>query len=110
MLIGVENWARTPPMLFPVDPLPWCVSRSSTTMLRMPASVRWYAMLEPTIPPPMMITSADFKQSSGSANASPMIHDGGLLPDDRSVVRKRISDLFPGRTVAGLFHEPERTQ
>ena len=22
MLIGMENWARTPPMLFPVDPLP----------------------------------------------------------------------------------------
>src|SRR5882724_3226380 len=47
------------PMLLPVDPLPCWLSRSSTTTFRQPACVRWYATLEPTIPPPMMTTSAD---------------------------------------------------
>ncbi len=36
---GVANCARTPPMLFPVEPLPWWLSRSSTTTLRQPALV-----------------------------------------------------------------------
>src|SRR5262245_28394043 len=58
MFTGVENWARTPPMLFPVDPLPCELSRSMTRTLLQPACVRCQAMLEPTMPPPMMTTSA----------------------------------------------------
>src|SRR5208337_2355419 len=58
MLTGVENCARTPPMLLPVDPLPSAVSRSITRTFLQPAATRWYAMLEPTIPPPMRTTSA----------------------------------------------------
>src|SRR6478609_4341535 len=58
MLTGVENWARTPPMLLPVEPLPCELSRSMTSTLLQPACVRCHAMLEPTMPPPMMTTSA----------------------------------------------------
>src|SRR5262249_19792145 len=58
MFTGVENWARTPPMLLPVDPLPCELSRSITSTFLQPACVRCQAMLEPTIPPPMMTTSA----------------------------------------------------
>src|ERR1700730_6261044 len=58
MFTGVENCARTPPMLLPVEPLPCADSRSRTRTPRQPADVRWYAMLDPTIPPPMMTTSA----------------------------------------------------
>src|SRR5579864_1109410 len=59
MFTSVANCARTPPMLFPVEPFPCCVSRSITSTLRQPASVRCQAMLEPTMPPPMITTSAD---------------------------------------------------
>src|SRR5215472_14123676 len=58
MFTGVENCARTPPMLFPVEPLPWELSRSMTRTLLQPAVVRCQAILEPTIPPPTMTTSA----------------------------------------------------
>src|SRR5215469_5708976 len=58
MFTGVENCARTPPMLFPVEPLPWELSRSMTRTLPQPAVVRCQAILEPTIPPPTMTTSA----------------------------------------------------
>src|SRR5215472_7244105 len=58
MFTGVENCARTPPMLFPVEPLPWELSRSTTRTLPQPAVVRCQAILEPTIPPPTMTTSA----------------------------------------------------
>src|SRR5580765_1499115 len=58
MFTGVENWARTPPMLLPVEPLPCELSRSMTSTLLQPACVRCQAMLEPTMPPPMMTTSA----------------------------------------------------
>src|SRR5580658_5843608 len=58
MLGLVANCARTPPMLLPVDPLPWCDSRSRMSTLRKPASVRCHAMLAPTIPPPTITTSA----------------------------------------------------
>src|SRR5579859_4541486 len=58
MLTGVANCARTPPMLLPVEPLPWALSRSSTITFLHPALVRCQAMLEPTIPPPMITTSA----------------------------------------------------
>src|SRR5215831_7947415 len=58
MFTGVENCARTPPMLLPVDPLPCELSRSMTSTFLQPACVRCQAMLEPTMPPPMMTTSA----------------------------------------------------
>src|SRR5664279_2001391 len=58
MLTGVENWARTPPMLLPVDPLPCAVSRSITSTFVQPSATRWQAMLDPTIPPPIRTTSA----------------------------------------------------
>src|SRR5258708_6132310 len=58
MLTGVENCARTPPILLPVDPLPWELSRSSSKTFLQPAVVRCHAILEPTIPPPMITTSA----------------------------------------------------
>src|SRR5712692_141453 len=58
ILTEVENWARTPPMLLPVDPLPCADSRSITKTFLHPAAVKWYAMLEPTMPPPMRTTSA----------------------------------------------------
>src|SRR5215469_12207770 len=58
MFTGVENCARTPPMLFPVEPLPWELSRSMTRTLPQPDVVRCQAILEPTIPPPTMTTSA----------------------------------------------------
>ena len=55
---GVANCARTPPMLLPVEPLPCELSRSMTSTFLQPASVRCQAMLAPTMPPPMMTTSA----------------------------------------------------
>src|SRR5258708_301946 len=58
MLTGVANCARTPPILLPVDPLPWELSRSSSKTFLQPAVVRCHAILEPTIPPPMITTSA----------------------------------------------------
>src|SRR5215813_12002077 len=58
MLTGVENCARTPPMLLPVEPLPCALSRSMTRTLFDPAAVKCQAILEPTIPPPAMTTSA----------------------------------------------------
>ncbi len=58
MLGAVANCARTPPMLLPVEPLPWCDSRSTMSTLWQPSSVRCQAMLEPTIPPPIITTSA----------------------------------------------------
>src|SRR5215471_18727379 len=58
ILMDVANWARTPPMLLPVEPLPCELSRSMTRTLRQPAVVRWYATLDPTIPPPTITTSA----------------------------------------------------
>src|ERR1700731_3290706 len=58
MYTGVENCARTPPILLPVDPFPCELSRSITSTLLQPACVRCHAMLEPTMPPPMMTTSA----------------------------------------------------
>ena len=39
MFTGVENCARTPPMLLPVDPLPCALSRSMTSTLLQPAEV-----------------------------------------------------------------------
>src|SRR5260370_29229710 len=58
MLTLVENCARTPPMLLPVEPLPCELSRSITKTLLHPAAVRCQAILDPTIPPPTMTTSA----------------------------------------------------
>src|SRR5438270_12128377 len=58
MFTGVENCARTPPMLLPVEPFPCELSRSMTSTLLQPACVRCHAMLEPTMPPPMITTSA----------------------------------------------------
>src|SRR5438270_88864 len=58
MFTGVENCARTPPILLPVDPFPCELSRSITSTFLHPACVRCQAMLEPTIPPPIMTTSA----------------------------------------------------
>src|SRR5882724_1532271 len=58
MFTGVENCARTPPMLLPVEPFPCELSRSITSTFLQPASVRCQAMLEPTMPPPIITTSA----------------------------------------------------
>src|SRR4051794_3044156 len=58
MFTGVENCARTPPILLPVEPFPCEVSRSITSTFLHPACVRCHAMLEPTMPPPMITTSA----------------------------------------------------
>jgi len=44
----------------PVEPLPWCDSRSTIRTLRWPASVRCQATLAPTIPPPIIMMSAVF--------------------------------------------------
>src|ERR1051325_2800995 len=58
MFTGVENCARTPPILLPVEPFPWELSRSITSTFLQPWRVRCHAMLDPTMPPPMMTTSA----------------------------------------------------
>src|SRR5581483_3298500 len=58
MFTAVVNCARTPPMLLPVEPLPWWLSRSITRTSRQPASVKCHATEDPTIPPPMITTSA----------------------------------------------------
>src|ERR1051326_2699748 len=58
MFTVVENCARTPPMLLPVEPFPCELSRSITSTFLQPPCVRYQAMLEPTMPPPIMTTSA----------------------------------------------------
>src|SRR6185369_17104859 len=45
-------------MLLPVEPFPCWLSRSRTNTFVQPASHKCQAMLDPTIPPPMMTTSA----------------------------------------------------
>src|SRR5450759_4300435 len=103
MWMGVANCARTPPMLFPVEPLPWWVTRSTTSTSRHPASARWYAMLEPTIPPPMMITSAELKTLLPRAvTLVQRLRDSTKLAGKclfgilgGRVRRKRVDDLLP---------------
>src|ERR1035437_527690 len=118
MLMGVANCARTPPMLFPVDPLPWWVSRSIPSTSRHPASVRWYAMLEPTIPPPMMITSAEIKMLVPQSDRI-RLRDSTKLAGKclfgilgGRVGRKRVDDFLPLRGRAGprLLQHPEGPQ
>src|SRR5262249_1150268 len=58
MFTGVENCARTPPILLPVEPFPCALSRSTTSTFLQPAAVRCQAMLDPTIPPPIITASA----------------------------------------------------
>jgi hypothetical protein len=55
---AVENWYRTPPALRPVEPSPNISPLSRTTTLRQPPLARWYAVLTPMMPPPMITTSA----------------------------------------------------
>ena len=45
-------------MLLPVDPFPVCCSRSSTITFVQPCSARCQAIDDPTMPAPMITTSA----------------------------------------------------
>src|SRR5213594_3987877 len=53
----VERSCPTRPAEWKVDP-PVSSPRSSTSTSRQPATARWYAMLQPATPPPMMTTRA----------------------------------------------------
>src|SRR3954453_3051912 len=66
MLISSENWSRTPPADFDVDPHDNSSASSSTTSVT-PASARWNAALVPITPPPTITTSA--RSGSDRSNA-----------------------------------------
>src|SRR5579859_112795 len=84
MLTGVANWARTPPMLLPVEPLPCELSRSMTRTFLQPASVKCQAMLEPTMPPPMITTSAVcMSQCYTQRNLAPLLCSRSFVQGNR---------------------------
>src|SRR4051794_38730054 len=73
MFSASENCARTPPAAFEVEPLPSAPRSTSTTSA--PASARWNAALNPTMPPPTTTTPAELGSEARMLQRSLLIVD-----------------------------------
>src|SRR4051794_6920708 len=102
MFTSVANWARKPPVAFPVLPWPGAGERSSTTTSRQPRAARCQATLAPITPPPAMTTSGIFGQPD-AAELEPGLRSPEVPVARPDVVRRGGAGAAPQH--ADVVHE-----